>query len=266
MDTRTILQQTSHRPWPLRGLPWVLQMSWENLAFLHWPLPPEALRPLIPSSLELDTFEGNAWIAVTPFVMNNVRLRFSPPIPTTSRFEELNVRTYVRRRNRSGVWFFSLDAASALAVGAARAICRLPYFDADMEAVSSGERVTYRSRRSHKEAPEAEFRARYWPTGPVVTHGKGSLEHWLTERYCLFSAGPGERLLQLDIHHVPWPLQAGAAEIETNSMTEAAGIVLPDQAPLVHYASRLDVLAWGPSRVREESEARGGRHLSPETD
>src|SRR5437867_5100192 len=127
---RKLLNQTSHRPWPLPSRPWVTTMRWHDLLFLHWPVRPEIIRPLIPNGLELDTFDGAAWIGVVPFRMTGVRLRWLPPLPGISAFPELNVRTYVRVRDRPGVYFFSLDAGSRTAVAMARAWFHLPYFHA----------------------------------------------------------------------------------------------------------------------------------------
>lgn len=232
-----------------------MQMSWCDLALLHWPVSPEALRRLIPAPLIADTFEGNAWIGVVPFRMANVRMRLAPPIPTSSEFPELNVRTYVHAGGVPGIWFISLDAASRLAVRGARVACNLPYFDAEMTIVRFREEVQYRSRRVHRRAPSAEFKGSYRPTGPVAPAVPGTLEHFLVERYCLFTIGRGQEVFQLDVHHRPWPLQAGEAEIETNTMGEAVGIALPAQPPLVHYAHRLDVLAWLPAQKRMDTGA-----------
>jgi uncharacterized protein YqjF (DUF2071 family) len=222
-------------------------MQWLDLAFLHWPVPPEVLRPLIPAGLTLDTFEGQAWVGVVPFRMAKVRVRLTPPVPTAYNFAELNVRTYVRRRDRAGVWFMSLDAPSRLAVLGARIGCNLPYYRAEMERARTGEVTSYRSRRTHRGAAPAEFEARYGPTGATALAAKGTLAHWLTERYCLFTAGWRGRVSQLDVHHRPWPLQPGMAEIKTNSMALASGIPLPDRPPLVHYSAGVDVVAWPPA-------------------
>jgi uncharacterized protein len=224
-------------------------MQWLDLLFLHWPVSPEVLRPLIPASLTLDTFQGAAWIGIVPFRMAKVRFRMAPPIPTATNFEELNVRTYVRLEDRAGVWFTSLDAASRLAVIGARISCNLPYFHAGMSLTRDAEVISYRSRRIHSGMPPATFVAKYWPTGAVAASAAGSLDEWLTERYCLFTAGRKGQIYQLDVHHHPWPLQPAAAAIEENTMASASGITLPDEAPLVHFASRLDVVGWRPILV-----------------
>ncbi|HMC57503.1 MAG TPA: DUF2071 domain-containing protein, partial [Gemmatimonadaceae bacterium] len=179
-----------------------LFMRWVDLAFMHWRVDASVLRPLIPAALEIDTFDGSAWVGVTPFRMSDVHPVALPPIPTARNFPELNVRTYVRRGAASGVWFFSLDAASQLAVFGARAIVGLPYFHASMLERRVGNDIHYESvRTGHHNAP-AELRARYRPTGDVFHSAPGSLEHFLTERYSLFSERMG-RLLRVDIEHVP---------------------------------------------------------------
>src|SRR5688500_16539155 len=140
-------------------------MRWHDLLFMHWSFPPEAVRPLIPAKLQLDTFEGRCWIGVVPFHMSKVRARFLPPIPGTSAFPELNVRTYVTAQGKPGVWFFSLDAGSALAVTGARALYSLPYFRARMSIRAGRDGLVYASRRTHRGAPRAEVSATYRQSG-----------------------------------------------------------------------------------------------------
>jgi uncharacterized protein len=203
------------------------------------------MRPLIPPQLALDTFDGQSWVGVVPFWMSGVRARGLPAIPGVSRFPELNVRTYVMHGGKPGVYFFSLDAASGLAVKTARALYHLPYFRANMKAEADGDEIVYRSVRHNA---SAEFRGRYGPVAPVQASRPGSLEQWLTERYCLYTVHDGS-LYRGEIHHAPWPLQDAAAEIFTNSMATATSIILPDTKPLLHFARRLDVLIWPLRRV-----------------
>lgn len=222
-------------------------MTWTDLAFLHWPVPVSALRPLIPAELELETFEDTAWVAVTPFEMRGVRVSGMPPVPTATDFPELNVRTYVKHRDRSGVWFFSLDAASWLAVAGARAATGLSYFHARMSIAREDSSIAYESERTHPGATPAAFRVRYRPEGAVFRGAPGSFEHWCTERYSLFSVAIDRTLLRLDIEHEPWPLQRATADINLNTMALASGIELPDLPPRVLFAGRLDVTAKWPT-------------------
>lgn len=246
---QTFLQQTQHRPWPLPDRPWVMFMRWTALAFLHWPVPAELLRPLIPPGLELDRFDGEAWLGVVPFRMEKTRARWMPRIPTASTFPETNVRTYVRAGGKAGVWFFSLDAASRLAVWGARTMFNLPYHHARMSIDERGDEVAYSTRRTRGGAHAAALEATYRPTGPTFRSRAGTLDEWLTERYCLFGQHRSGRLHSMEIHHLPWPLQPGEVELRENTLSSTAGITLPDVAPVVHIARSLDVVAWLPTPV-----------------
>jgi uncharacterized protein len=219
-------------------------MRWTDLAFLHWPISPDALRDLVPRELDIDMFDGHAWLGVVPFRMERVRLRGAPPVPTAHEFPELNVRTYVRDQQRGGVWFFSLDAASRLAVRGARLLYNLPYFTAEMTIVPEGAAIRYRSRRAHRGAPPADFDASYTPVSSVYQADPGTLEHFLVERYRLFTHSARRGLGYIEIDHAPWPLQRGAATIAINTMARASGVDLPPVPPVVHCASLLDVVAW----------------------
>jgi uncharacterized protein YqjF (DUF2071 family) len=251
MTPAEILQHHGHRPWPLPARPWAGRMRWSDLAFLHWSLDPAALRPLIPAPLELETFEGKAWLGIVPFRMEASRVRFMPAIPGVSDFPELNVRTYVRVDRRVGVWFFSFDAASPVAVRGARTLFNLPYYDAEMSAESRGGIVVYRSRRTHRHAAPAEFAARYAPSGPEYQAQPGTLDYFLVERYCLFNHDRKGDLGFLDVHHVPWPLQPATVTVERNTMATAIGITLPDQPPVARFARALDVVAWNREALSE---------------
>lgn len=246
MTPQEILRNCRHRPWPLPPGPWIMRQQWNRLLFAHWALPAEPLRALLPRELALDLFDGQCWLAVTPFYLSGLRLRGLPPPPFV--FGELNVRTYVTLEGKPGVYFFSLDAGSVLAVFGARAAYALPYFYASMKIECEGDGVHYRCRRSHM-GKVAEFEGRYRPLSPPRHAVAGTLEHFLTERYCLYAA-EGGRLYRAQIHHAPWPLQDAEAEISRNTMASAAGIQLPHTPPLLHFAHRLDVLVWPPERLK----------------
>lgn len=248
-------KHTQHRPYPLPARAWAMHMSWQELLFAHWPVPAALVRERIaatfggvPAGLEVDTFEGSCYLGIVPFRMARTGLRWWPTLLGPHTFCELNVRTYVRHQDRRGVLFFSLDAASRLAVFTARRWFYLPYYNARM-ALDAGDAVHYRSRRTHGGAPEAAFEARYGPAGPVYRAAPGSLERWLTERYCLYSIGPGLSLWRGEIHHELWPLQGAQAEITLNSMAACHGFALPDVNPLLHYVKNIDVVAFAPERL-----------------
>jgi len=222
-----------------------MAQTWNDLLFAHWPIAPDSLRSLVPSQLSSETFDRRCWIAVTPFHMNNVRARGFPALPGLSRFPKLNVRTYLTVGDKSGVYFFSLDAANLPAVWAARSVYRLPYFHARMSVSGDEHGRFYHSRRYRS---NAELRARYAAIGPVRLRHPGTLEHWLTERYCLYKVANGN-VYRAEIHHAPWPLQDADAGIESNTMASAAGIRLPDTRPVLHFAERLEVLIWPLKRL-----------------
>lgn len=232
-----------HRPWPVPSRTWVMAQTWSELLFAHWSVPVAALTRVVPPQLPLDTFDERAWIGVTPFCARNTRARPTPPVPFLSAFPELNVRTYVNVGGKPGIFFFSLDAASVLAVATARRAYRLPYFRAEMSMTHDGETVQYASARRSPQAPPAAFRGRYRPTGPVYQASPGSLDHWLTERYCVYTLDDEQRVLRGDIQHPPWPLQRAEADIDVNTMTAEIAIEV-DDAPLLHFARRQDVVFW----------------------
>ena len=239
-----VLRETAHRPWPLPREPWLMAQTWQDLLFAHWPVPPERLRPLLPDAIPLDVREGSAWIGVTPFRVSAFRLRGMPHLPGISAFPELNVRTYTTIDGKPGIWFMSLDAGSALAVVGARRIYRLPYFRARMECSERAGWIEYGSRRVSSDGEPAELAARYRPTGPAAQPPPGSLEHWLTERYCLYTLDEHGHVLRADIHHPPWPLQVAEASFEHNAMATPYGLDLDPPPALLHFARRQDVLVW----------------------
>ena len=234
----------SDRQWPHPGGPWTMRQTWSHLLFAHWRVPGDFMRDLVPEQFEIDTFDGSAWIAVVPFLMSGIRLRLLPPIPGVTSSLELNVRTYVRYGGRPGVYFFSLDAVNRLLVETARRWFSLPYFSAQM-AMRRATHVRYQSVRTHPGAPPAEFVSVYRPTGAPTESQPGSIEYFLTERYCLYTLNSRGQVVIGEIDHPTWPLQPAEAEFEDNSMTESLGIPL-DGAPLLHYADSIDVNLWSP--------------------
>lgn len=221
----------------------VMHMRWRDLAFFHWPIDAEPLRRRLPPAIRLDTFEGSAWIGITPFQMTAVRPAFLPPLPGISAFSELNVRTYVISNGVRGIWFFSLDAAQAVAVRAARLAFNLPYHHARISMERASDGVHWRSERSHNGESPAVFSVNYRPTGDPYSTKPGDLDHWLTERYCLYSVSHVGKAFRLSINHRQWPLQPAEGEIAVNTMFAAERLPPVSGPPLVHFAKELDV--WG---------------------
>jgi uncharacterized protein YqjF (DUF2071 family) len=237
------LERLEHRPWPVPARGWTMGQTWEDLLFAHWRVPVEQLRPHVPPELEVDEHDGTGWVGITPFRLTGLRGRGTLPIPYVSEFLELNVRTYVTAQEKPGIWFFSLDASSRLAVEAARRTYRLPYFHARMSMSRGGEWIAYECARI-AEAGRV-FSGRYRPQGAVFHAEPGSLEWFLTERYCLYTTARGA-LARAEIHHELWPLQTAQAEIGLASISR---VELPDDDPLLHFSQRQDVVIWPLERV-----------------
>jgi len=225
-----------------------MYQSWRKLLFLHWQLPSHLLRPHVPAALSIDTFNGHAWIAITPFVVRNLHPVFSPAIPWLGDFNEINVRTYVHFDGVPGVWFFSLDADSLLAVFGARAAFRLPYHTARITVREEKEQIFYTSSRSAVSAPSAQFEAS-WKKGGTLGEAKpGSLEFFLVERYCLYAVDD-TGLYRARIFHKPWQLQRAVLTSLSSTMIESQGLPQPEGNPLLHYSESIDVSVWPLKRV-----------------
>lgn len=242
------LRELDHRPWPLPDRPWTMRMRWLDLLFAHWSVPVERLRPLVPPALELELFDGVAWVGVVPFRMEGVAPRGVPDVPGLSAFPELNLRLYVAHGGKPGVWFLSLDAANPLAVWAARTFFHLPYVRARFALERDGDALDYRCVRSAAPAG-LRFEASYRPVGPPIRAEPGSLEHFLTERYCLYAQAPNGALYRTDIHHAPWPLRAAEATVRVNELGDPHGLAFEGPPAQLHHAARLDVVAWGLERI-----------------
>lgn len=225
-----------------------MTQRWNDLLFLHYSMAPEALRSLVPDVLTLDTYQQRAWVSVTPFWINHLRPAGVPSLPWISHFSEINVRTYVTYDGKPGVYFFSLDAGNLSAVWGARIFYRLPYWQASIKVKGKGSaKIEYQCKRQHGPRP-AELKCSYGPADTSSFHvHPGSLQHFLTERYCLYSASRG-RLYRGEIHHLPWELQNAQFELRENTMAKPAGLEL--SAPeLVSFTRELKVLFWAPERL-----------------
>ncbi len=244
-----------HRPWPLPAGRFNWRQSWIDLLFAHWRIDANLLRPLVPKELEIQEFDGSSWIGVVPFRMENVMLRGVPNMPWVSAFAELNVRVYVEYKGRSGVWFLSLDAANSVAVWAARKFFHLPYYWAAIQIQERDGGFDYASKRRRgglgagKSGQNfANFQASYKPISAVYEAQPGTLEHWLTERYCLFAQSPAGELFSADVHHVPWPLQKAEATISENRLFEPHNLTVEGPPELLHFSKSIDVAVWNLQR------------------
>lgn len=210
---------------------------WRELAFLHWPADPAAVAALLPPGLEIDTFDGRAWVGIVPLTMRDVRPRLAPALPGISHFLELNVRTYVRHGDEAGVWFFSLDAAGAVAVAVARLTWSLPYHPARMATRRDGDVIAYRSRRAYG---AAAFAARYRVGARIETAAPGTFEHFAVERYRLY-AHRGGRLHTGEVRHRPYPLHAAEVLDLDETVLRAAGLPAGDGQPHALFSPGVEV-------------------------
>ena len=223
-----------------------MEQTWLDLLFAHWSYPVEEVRAVVPPELPVDTFDGRAWVGVVPFYLENLKARGLPALPGISSFPELNVRTYVTIDGKPGIYFFSLDAANALAVTGARTLLNLNYFNAEMSLTHTPTGVEYVSERTDSRGKPARFRAHYAANGEAFTSTRESLEYFLTERYCLYTVGAGGKPSRLEIHHRPWLLQPAVAEMDAGPMLAAAGLSVPTAEPLLHYAAIQSMIGWLP--------------------
>jgi uncharacterized protein YqjF (DUF2071 family) len=215
----------------------VLAQTWDDVLFAHWRVDAGALRALVPDGLELDLHDGSAWLGITPFQITDLRARGSFPLPFLSSFRELNVRTYVTRDGKPGLWFLSLDASSRLAVEVGRRAYRLPCFAARSSLERRAGRIVFESVRDERNA----FSATYAAAGEATPSRPGTQAHFLTERYCLYAEDRG-RLARAEIHHAPWPVQTAEAHIDLNTM--APDTLALEEEPLLHYSARQDATLW----------------------
>ena len=239
----------SDRTWPLPTRSHAMRMSWHDLLFAHWSFEPDEINRLLPKGIVADTFDGRAWVAIVPFHMTDVAPRGVSAMPWISAFPEINIRTYVTVQGKPGVWFFSLDATNPVAVRVARLAFHLPYMDARMSIREEAGWYLYSSERTHRGEPSASFKARYRPVGEVFHVNTGTLEYWLTARYCLYVTDRRGHLLRGEIDHPPWPLQR--AELETDENTMFRWLSLSDETePHLLFSKDVAVKAWTNERVR----------------
>jgi uncharacterized protein len=244
----TAFEKMEHRPWPVPQRPWTWRQSWRDLLFAHWPIAASALRPFVPESLEIQEFDGTSWVGIVPFRMTGVMRRPFPDLPWLSAFPELNLRVYVTCENKPGVWFISLDATQPLAIWGARRFFHLPYFQATMQLKQHGQRLHYISERCHA-APRVAFRGTYEPVSSCYLSQPGTLEHFLTERYCLYAQDRSGQLWRGEVQHHPWPLQRATLEIEENTIATAQGIAISGEPALLHFSQAIHVVVWPLERV-----------------
>ena len=244
-----IMRDIAHRPWPLPSKNWIMRQSWRNFLFTHWPIPTEILRPHIPSALEIDTYNGSAWLGVVVFVMEGIYPRGLSSISLTPTFPEINVRTYVHYNGKPGIFFMSLDVGDWASYTIAKRWYRLPYKKADISFQKEGQTFYCQSVRKGKTNPPISFQVKYTPVSEVYFPKEGTLDHWLTERYCLFSTNNGINIFCGEIHHRPWPLQKVEAEISRNTLLTPFKIDGTEVQPIYHFSKGVDTFFWNIKKI-----------------
>jgi len=256
----SLLYSVEHRPWMPPDGQWLLSQSWNDVLFAHYAMEPSTLRAVVPQELTLELYGGAAWLTISPFSVSHVRPSGVPPLPGISFFPQLNVRTYVTLDGKPGVYYLSVDAASLGAVWFARLFFRMQYWHASIQVSGdtiharkpSGAGIQFLARRLHGpgERKQTEiFDATYVPEGEPDTPKPGSLDHFLTERYCTYSLYR-KQCYRTEIHHQPWPLQKATVAVRTNRLAEPLGLTLPEGPDLCHFSRSVKTLVWAPENVR----------------
>ncbi len=240
-ETHPAFSQVDHRPWPLPEQKWSWKQQWRDLLFLHWPVSVASIRDSIPAELEIDTYGGDAWIAVVPFDMKGVTKRGFPAPGFMCDFPEINVRTYVKYGDKPGVWFYSLDITNPLAVWVANTFFNIPYRTAKMNVTNKGVQVNYDHSRG-----DLRFRANYRPI-EKATFEQDSFEIWATERYCLYTQNKSGKVLRGEVQHPQWPLQTAEIDIFENTLMDPfeAGPMHPS----ILFSRAIDVVVYPPYRI-----------------
>ncbi|OIK07631.1 hypothetical protein BIV60_27070 [Bacillus sp. MUM 116] len=229
---------------------WIMKQSWRNLLFAHWPIPVNLMRPLIPKPLQLDTYECYAWIGIIVFIIDGIYLRGIPRLPLFAKFPEINVRTYVHYNGKPGVYFLSLDAPHWATYTIARKWYRLPYYQSLIQFWKDHSGFYFNSVRSDRKSPFlAGFNGNFMASSRVFFAGEGTIDQWLTERYCLYSVDKKGNLFCGDIDHIPWPLQTAEADIYKNTLVTPFGFEPPKTQPLLHFSQGVDSVFANIKRV-----------------
>lgn len=234
-----ILNNIAHRPWPLPAGQWQYYQEWNNALFLHWSVPVEMLKPLIPDSLHLDLHDGKAWVSVVAFKMEKIRPKGLPTIPFVSDFYEVNVRTYVTKDRKPGVYFLNIEAQKTISAFIARKLSGLPYEKSSILTSSVGDTISFKSSNKLKGFKlEADYQVK------ENIAGKSILDYWLTERYCLYLEEKSS-LYRYEIHHDEWEINS--VNIKRLDIDYGiAGLAIKSTKPaLIHYSKGVQVLAWG---------------------
>ncbi|MBS4188956.1 DUF2071 domain-containing protein [Bacillus sp. FJAT-49705] len=239
-----LINDTAHRPFLLTSENWIMRQTWRNLLFVHWPISPETIREHIHPSLQIDTFNGVAWLGIVVFELEGIYPRGFPPISILPPFPEINVRTYVQYNGKPGVYFLSLDVSDWASYTLAKRWFHLPYHSANISIKQKDLSFHFESIRKKSKIYPILCKGTFSPLPEVYFPKEGTLDHWLTERYCLFSTNNKGRIFCGEIHHRPWPLQKANSEIYKNNLFSPFKIDLSGVQPISHFSKGVDSLIW----------------------
>lgn len=245
-----LLNDIIHRPYPLPSKNWIMRQTWKNVLFLHWPIPLEKLRPHIPTSLQIDTYKGTAWLGIILFVLEGIYPFGLSSISLTPKFPEINVRTYVTYNGKPGIYFLSIDVDNWASLKIAKHWYHLPYHSAHISFQKEGESFHCHSVRRENRNDPLSFHCKYASVSDVYAPKEGTLDHWLTERYCFYSSNNGVSIYCGEIHHQPWPLQKAKIELVNHTLFTPFHFDLPEEKPVIHFSPGVDSLMWNIKKIR----------------
>lgn len=245
-----IINDIAHRKWPLPSEQWIMRQNWSNIFFTHWPIKPEILRPFIPNSLQIDTYNQYAWVGIVLFVMGGIYPRGLNSLSILPPFPEINVRTYVIYDDKPGIYFLSIDVGDWASYTIAKRWFHLPYYSSHVSYQKDNQTFQFRSRRKGRPNSSISFNGKYFPLPEIYFPREGTLDNWLIERYCLYSRDQRGNLYCGEIHHHPWPLQQAKSEIHMNTLLSPFNIDPNEVEPISHYSKGVDSLIWNIKKVR----------------
>lgn len=238
-----------HKGTDLPNLPWVMKQTWHDLLFAHYPVKLELLQKLVPPVIQLDSYNGSAWIGIVPFHVQNHRARLLPPIPGIDRFSQLNIRTYVTVNGKRGVYFIRVDMNHLIAGVLAKTFYYMPFQAATIKMKQNDQTIHFNSQKNGQH--QFEFQCKYKPITLPFYAAKGSFEQWLVERYSFYALNKKGEVVRSDILHDYWPLQLVEGEISNHSILLNVGIQVAKDEPILHYAKKMEALLWPVVRVKD---------------
>ena len=244
-----MMKKQDHRSWPVPSKNWIMRQTWKNVFFAHWPILPERLRSSIPSSLDIDTYQQMAWLGVVIFEIEGIYFRGLSPISVVFRFPEVNLRTYVQHKGKPGVFFLSLDVGNWASLAISKRWYHLPYCKAKISYRKEGNTFHCQSVRNGNSNNPITFKGSFTTDLRSYFPEEGTIDHWLTERYCLYSLDRKGNIYCGDIHHKPWSLQKAQAVLSNNTLPAPFGIDISEDEPILHFSKGLDALFWNIKKI-----------------